>query len=148
MMLNFDTELDRKGVTRMVTPVAEVEGSAKTIGVADKVRKPEGSRDTSHKMVPESQWGWREIRDYVVSEIEARTGIFPRISYKEEAIFKRFFKDWGDRAAPIAKFAFEIENGKWGGAPIAIGRFSKNSDPYFAEPISQRLASDDITKNW
>lgn len=142
MMMNFDTELDRKGVTRIVTTAIEVEQTVR-------VRKqPEGTGDIAHKMLPEEQWGWREIRDYVVSEIEARTGPFPRIIYKEEAIFKRFFKDWGDQAAPIAKFAFEVERGKWGGAPIAIGRFSKNSDPYFAEPISQRLVSDKITSVW
>lgn len=141
MMLNFDTDLDREGVTRIVTSPVPVEEIVRII-------KPQGPRDISHRMKPEDQWGWREIRDYVASEIEARTGGFPRVSYKEEAIFKRFAKDWGPKAVLIAKFAFEVEKGKWMGAPISMSRFSKNSDPYFAEPISQRLASAEIVRDW
>ena len=143
MMLNFDTELDRRGTTQIITE-NEIERVEETqVGKA-----PQDTHGVAHKMVPEEQWGWREIRDYVVSEIEARTGLFPRTGYKEEAIFKRFVKEWGELAAPIAKFVFEVENGKWGGAPISINRFSKNSDPYFALPISERLASGEIVRDW
>jgi hypothetical protein len=39
----------------------------------------------------------------------------------------------------IAKFAFEILDGRWRGAPVKITRFCKASDPYFAQPIDEYL---------
>src|SRR5690606_17511487 len=86
-----------------------------------------------------SEWEWSDLRDYVVYEIEERFGPFPRESAKEVGIFKAFMKRWGADAQAIAKYAFEVENGRWRGAPISIYRFCQNSDPYFAVPIMERI---------
>ena len=88
---------------------------------------------------PVEQWSWSDLRDYVVAEIEARFGTFPRDSKKEFGIFSRFHKTYGEQAGKIAKHAFEVADGYWANAPISVNRFTKGSDPYFAEPILARL---------
>lgn len=85
------------------------------------------------------QWTWAEFRDYVVAEIINRFGPFPRDARKEYGIFNRFFSQYGQDAIAIAKYAFESCDGWWGKAPISINRFCKSSDPYFSEPILERL---------
>lgn len=91
-------------------------------------------------LVDTSQWTWAELRDYVVAEIVARTGPFPRDARKEYGIFTRFMNQYGPDAIAIAKHAFgPVCDGWWGSAPISINRFAKGSDPYFAQPILQRL---------
>jgi hypothetical protein len=84
-------------------------------------------------------WGWEQLRDYVVGEIESRWGVRPRDLLKESGIFKGFIARWGDRSEAIAKAAFEVYNGSWNGAPISVQRFSKGSDAYFAEVIAKNV---------
>ncbi len=141
-MINVDTELDRLGVTRMV-----MESSVEPVQLSE-VKVHRLTAEQSFQGVRDSEWGWRELRDYVVTQIEQRYGSFPRIEYKEQAIFKRFVKDWGNRAPAIARVAFEVEDGIWMKEPISLTRFSKGSDPYFAIPISERLAPDDLVTSW
>lgn len=86
-----------------------------------------------------AEWGWEELRDYVVGEIQDRQGPIPRDPLKEAAIFKRFVKQWGERAKPIAQYAFGVCDGKWAGAPVGVNRFCKGSDEFFAEEIVRRL---------
>ena len=57
----------------------------------------------------------------------------------EFGIFSRFHKTYGEQAGKIAKHAFEVADGYWANAPISVNRFTKGSDPYFAEPILARL---------
>lgn len=133
---NFDTILDQQGVsaitrTRNVVPPPVRERVTATV-------EPSASRGYVGKD-PE-QWSWSDLRDYVVAQVEERFGAFPRDSKKEYGIFKRFAEAWGARAGRIARYAFEVEGGYWLGAPISVYRFTKNSDPFFAEPISARLA--------
>ena len=86
-------------------------------------------------------WTWAELRDYVVSEITERFGPFPRDSRKEYGIFSRFINQYGSDAIAVAKFAFGPTcDGWWGRAPISVNRFCKGSDPYFVQPILERLA--------
>lgn len=87
----------------------------------------------------ESQWSWQELRDYVVAQIIAKHGPFPRDAKKEFGIFSRYLRDHGQAGIAVAKAAFEMYDGYWRGAPISINRFSKGSDPYFVEPILARL---------
>lgn len=85
-------------------------------------------------------WTWVELRDYVVSEIIARFGPFPRDSRKEHAIFNRFLNQYGSDAIAVAQYAFgPVCDGWWGKAPISINRFCRASDPYFVAPILERL---------
>lgn len=93
----------------------------------------------THVMAPVEEWGWEELRDYVVSSIEKTHGPFPRNMKTEHSIFKSFAKRWGSQAGPIARYAFEVSDGMWRGAPISVNRFCLNSDTWFAEPILARL---------
>lgn len=88
---------------------------------------------------PDAQWTWEDLRDYVVTQIEAKFGPWPRDSKKEYGIFKRFHSQWGALAPRIARYAFDNCDGWWSSAPIRIERFCKGSDPYFAIPIAERL---------
>lgn len=90
-------------------------------------------------LVEAEEWTWTELRDYVVSQIEARFGVFPRDAKKEFGIFSRFIKEHGTNGVLVAKAAFEIYDGWWKGAPIQITRFTKGNDPYFVAPILSRL---------
>lgn len=90
-------------------------------------------------LAADQEWGWRELRDYVVAQIVDRHGVFPRNEKKEAGIFKAFCTRWGTAAPVIARFAFEQMDGFWMGAPISVNRFCKGSDPYFAERILKHL---------
>lgn len=100
---------------------------------------PLPSESRTHLLADAGAWGWSELRDYVVSEIEKRFGAFPRDQKKEYGIFSRFAREHGPHAALIARHAFEVCDGWWANAPISVNRFCKGSDPYFALPIKERL---------
>lgn len=82
---------------------------------------------------------WRRLRNYVVEQIEATTGPFPRNPVTEKAIFRGFMSRWGDKSLAIAKIAFETYGGYWHNAPIRVNRFTKGNDPYFASVIASTL---------
>lgn len=106
---------------------------------------------STHLNKDESSWGWEELRDFVVNEIESRQGPIPRDSRKESGIFKSFLTRYGvtdasgkvtdaSRPVAIAKAAFgPVFNGMWNSAPIGVNRFCKGSDVYFADVIAKRL---------
>lgn len=132
-MLNIDTELDRQGVTSIIKTTATVTETVSTT--------PAPSTGRAFLAKPDAQWTWADLRDYVVSEIEKRFGAFARESKKEYGIFTRFSKHWGADAPRIARYAFEDCDGFWMGSPVTINRFTKGSDPYFAEVIANRFIS-------
>lgn len=123
-----ERQVTRRSSTRVAPAIQE------TVTVT-----PLPSTSRTHLLSSPQQWGWSEIRDYVVSEIEARWGAFPRDSRKEASIFKRWCKAYGDDAHEIAKYAFEVCDGSWKGAPISINRFCKGSDEWFSDPILDAL---------
>lgn len=85
-------------------------------------------------------WSWQDLRDYVTYEIESRFGPFPRDAGRETGIFKSFHARWGaDKARAIAEYAFEIQGGRWAGAPVSIWRFMRSSDDFFGGAIMARL---------
>lgn len=129
---NFDTDLDLAGVTRLTSTVAVTE----RVEVLPLPTRPAEAR--TH-LLSEGSWDWRACRDYVALEIEQRFGAFPRDPKKESGIFKSFVERWGDQAQAIARYAFEVCEGRWAGAPISINRFCKASDPFFAQPILDKL---------
>lgn len=131
-LIDFDTDLSRS-TTVVVKQTAPVVTETVTTTLAP-------SAKSTHVLKSESEWGWEELRDYVVSSIEKRHGAFPRNFKTEASIFKSFIVRWGAQAPAIARFAFEFSDGMWHNAPISVNRFCKNSDPYFAQPISQRLS--------
>lgn len=143
-MRNFDTELDLHGVTKMVTTSTT---SVVTEVVVEESVTVTRHPSTSRAYLGKTEWAWDDLRDYVVAEIETRFGAFPRDSRKESGIFKSFLARWGSQAQAIARFAFEVEDGRWGGAPISVNRFCKGSDPYFAEKIVARLVESPV-KDW
>lgn len=93
----------------------------------------------SYLLKEDSQWTWENLRDYVMGQIEEFHGPQLRNAMKEAAIFKGFMKRHGDKAVGIARFAFEVQRGMWQRAPISVNRFCAGSDPYFADPIKDRL---------
>lgn len=93
----------------------------------------------TYTLKPEANWGWEELRDYVIHSIEKRHGAFPRNYKTEGSIFKSFLSRWGSQAPAIARSAFEHFDGMWKGAPIGVNRFCKASDAYFAQVIADRL---------
>jgi hypothetical protein len=101
--------------------------------------QPQGPSKTTHIALADEQWGWEQLRDYVVTQIEKVNGIFPRNRITEKAIFTSFAKRWGPDAPKIARYAFEVADGYWKNAPIGVNRFCVASDQYFAEPIVEHL---------
>lgn len=88
-----------------------------------------------------SSWTWSQLRDYVITAIEAKEGgPVPRIEeYKERSIFQGFLARHKELAGPIAQHAFEVCDGMWKGSPIGVRRFCSGSDEYFADVIKARL---------
>ena len=85
-------------------------------------------------------WDTDQLLGYVVSEIERIHGSFPRDLRKETGIMRSFLGRWGEQAASIARYAFEVSDGMWRNAPIGITRFSQACDPYFAEIIAKKIS--------
>lgn len=111
--------------------------------VTEKVQvTPRASQSKTHLMKSDEHWGWSELRDYVVEQIEQRHGPFPRDARKEASIFKRFISTYGGAAPIVARYAFEVADGFWNGAPISVNRFTRGSDEWFADVILERLSSD------
>lgn len=106
---------------------------ASTPPILSQVAAPSQARSVAHLL--QEQWDWRALRDYVVSQTELRFGPQPRDPGKEFGVFNRFVNTWGARSEEIARYAYEVCDGIWMGAPITITRFTKGNDPYFAEVI-------------
>lgn len=131
------TARDASGVVRLVI-TTEVPRVVQRVTVTP--RRAPMSTAASYLARPPGQWGWSDLRDYVVAEVEARHGpIQGRDPAREAAIFKRFLRQWGDLAVPIARFAFAPpQDGHWSGV-VGITRFCKAADVDFAGPIAERL---------
>jgi hypothetical protein len=125
-MINFSrgTTRPRTAVQQQtVVPVVE-----ETIVVRPALRRA----DTAPE---QRQLGWKQLRDYVIGQIEATSGPFPRDIRRENTIFMGFADRWREAEA-IARYAFEECGGIWKGAPVSVARFSETSDSYFAGPIA------------
>lgn len=110
------------------------EDAVQVTDVMHRVKPSESRRD-----MISGEWGWEELRDYVVRKIEERWGTSPRDPLKEAGIFKGFVGRWGDQAKPIAIAACEVHGCLWRSAPLTITRFTKGNDPYFASVIAANL---------
>ncbi len=95
----------------------------------------------THLRCAPEDWGWRELRDYVVYAITSMTGEFAGHSSgaAEAQIFKSFVTRFGKDAQRIARYALDTCDGVWYSQPVTIIDFCKNSDPQFAEPILKSL---------
>lgn len=129
-LMNFDDDVIE------TTPTLSVQQTSPVITQSVVVRP---SASSKHVLKPVDQWGWEEVRDYVVTSIEAKHGPFPRNFKTEGSIFKSFANRWGAQAGPIAKVAFTEFEGMWRGAPISVNRFCVASDKYFSQPLSERI---------
>jgi len=95
----------------------------------------------SHQYRQDINWTADDLRDYVVTQIQAIHGDFPRKPpYIELGIFKAFLDRWGVLAPAIARYAYGPLAGYWNSAPIRVERFCFRSDPYFAKKIVDRLS--------
>lgn len=121
-------------------PVNEIEVPTVGVEVAPVTDRLRPNQSHTHFAVPMEQWTWRELRDYVVDEIENRFGIFTRDPLKEAGIFKGFVKRWGQNAGAIARYAFTVCDGLWHDSPVTVFRFAQGSDAHFASIIAESLA--------
>jgi hypothetical protein len=142
-MLNFDTDLDvaRAQGARTVQVTATVPSVRETLTVTRLSPAP-ATRETRTTDVGKSpeEWSWEDLRNYVVRQIETFFGEFPKDPARLRGIFSSFHARHGRMAGPIAVAAFETFGGRWKGAPISVTRFCLKSDPWFADPIKQRLS--------
>ena len=132
MLRNFDSTLDRQGVSIS----RRVIGIEETVKVVSKPKLPLSKRYT---FTNDADWDWRDLRDFVVAHSRENGGRIiggPRLV----GIFEGFMKRWGDAAVQIARYAIEVEGGVWLGHLVTPEDFAHGSDPYFAIPISERLA--------
>lgn len=97
------------------------------------------SQAGAYIMKADAEWGWQDLRDYVIREIEKRHGPQVRDAKKEMAIFKGFMSRWPEQSVAIARSAFNVHDGMWKSAPISVNRFCKASDEYFAAVLAARL---------
>jgi hypothetical protein len=121
------------------TPTVAVRQVAPVVTEQVKVT-PVASAAVAYAMKSEDVWGWSDLRDFVIREIEQRHGPQVRDPKKEASIFKSFMSRWPEQAVGIAKAAFgPVYDGMWRNAPISVNRFCKASDEYFAAVIAERL---------
>lgn len=139
-LMNFLPDLGPKvkGNSRPVVPTTAPDVEVQEVS-SDVQVVTQRSTSRTDLMKPQEQWGWSEVRDYVVAEIEDRFGVFPRDAKKEHGIFTRFCREYGEDAGAIARYAFEVCGGIWKGSPVSVTRFCKGSDVYFSRIIVQRL---------
>lgn len=146
-MLNF-TDLSSKLTAHASTPVQEhrvevpaVQEQVTVTPLPAPAPQPETTTGIPSFHVPPlaSTLEWEKLRDYVVEQIEAIHGPFPREPRRENTIFMAFYGRWEGMALPIAKHAFEQAEGFWLGAPVSVARFEKASDPVFAMKIAAKL---------
>ena len=132
-MLDFGLGLDTKPLIIAVeSTVPVVQETVRVVPVA--------SQSVAFVMKPEDGWGWSDLRDFVIREIEKRHGPQVRDLMKEAGIFKSFMTRWPDQSVAIAKVAFgPVNDGMWQNAPISVNRFCKASDQYFSARIAERL---------
>lgn len=138
MLRHFDTPLDQTDARTVVLR------STPQVRVTEKVTvtaQPSAARAFLAKGA--EQWTWQDLRDYVVTQIEQRFGVFPRDPRRESGIFKSFLARY-PQAPDIARYAFEVSDGFWMGAPVSVNRFCKGSDRYFGDVIIERLVTTEI----
>lgn len=135
----FDSPVVSTSATVVVEARTEAIPSHEAEEILQRSSRSTGIQGQTHLLSAGPAWTWEQLRDYVVQQIEQRWGARPRDPLKEAGIFKSFISRWGDQSQAIARAAFEVYGGSWNGAPVSVERFSKGSDRYFAELISQNL---------
>lgn len=143
-MLNFQTDTDRARTNQAAevqTVRAEVPMVQERVtaipAVAPAPQEP--AHDPKNDVDASGSYEWEHIRDYVIEQILAVHGPFPRDVRKENTVFMGFAARWEGLGLDIARYAFEQARGEWLGAPVSVARFHKTSDPVFAHKISSML---------
>jgi hypothetical protein len=131
-MLDFGPVITSSSTTSIKDVVPVVQETVRIVPVA--------SQGAAFIMKSDIAWGWSDLRDYVVAEIEKRHGPQVRDARIEASVFKSFMSRWPEQSVAIAKAAFgPVHEGMWCNAPISVNRFCKASDSYFAAKIAERL---------
>lgn len=135
-MIDFDSiDLDTPAPVKATARVVETAPV-----IAETVRVAPASQSVGYTLKDASAWGWTDLRDYVIREIEQRHGPQVRNPTREASIFKSFMSRWPEQSVAIAQAAFgPVHDGMWRNAPISVNRFCKASDPFFSAVIAERL---------
>lgn len=108
--------------------------------VSTGVRVSSAPTDRSYMLKDESTWTWSDLRDYIIAKSTELFGTQLRDPMKESVILRAFIGRHGiEKAVLVAMAAYEVYGGIWMGAPVTVTRFTKNSDPYFADVILARV---------
>lgn len=138
-MLDFSAAAYGKAATTTVVRPNVPAPQARPLSTQAAVRVTMASTDLLDAPM---DWSWEQLRDYVMRSILERHGPQPRReTHQINSIFKSFAARWGNQAGPIARFAFEQQDGYWRSAPVDIRRFTKGNDDYFARPIAERIGA-------
>jgi hypothetical protein len=123
----------KSGTVRTVEPTSP--------GIQSAMTRPLPATAATDLLSSPTDWDWQQLRDYVMRSVAERHGPQPAMDpVKIRSIFQSFAQRWGNQAGPIARFAFEEQDGFWRSAPVTPFKFVKKWDPHFAGPISERLA--------
>lgn len=136
-MIDFGLIVHGKPVE--VTPQPPIVQQAPVAIVQTVTATQVGTAESAYLLKPVDAWTWQDLRDYVITEAEKRSGAQLRNPAKEAGIFKGFIARYGIQdAVMVAVAAFEIYEGVWRSAPIGVSRFTTGNDPYFSDVILQR----------
>lgn len=120
----------------------KVDGNTATVSVnAPNIRETVTFRPSPKTFLVSGDWTWRQLRDYIEVQTASRFDIRDeRDAMVLSGICKAFVSRWGGkRAEEIARYAYERKGGVWMGKPVGFSRFTKNSDPYFAQVIVREM---------
>lgn len=120
----------------------DADGTTATVSVsAPSIRETVTFRPAPKTFLVSGDWTWRQLRDYIEVQTSSR---FDMKDDRDPAVIagicKSFISRWGGkRAEEIARYAYERKGGVWLSKPVGFSRFTKNSDPYFAEVIVREM---------
>lgn len=83
-------------------------------------------------------WDWKDLRDFVLDEMEQRGIEVEEEPTKVASIFKAFFKRWDLKGIAIARNIFEVRDGQWYNHPISVNNFCAGQDAYFSKPVFEQ----------
>jgi len=132
--MNFDREDGNTATVSVVSPT---------------VQESVTFRPAPKTFLVSGDWTWRQLRDYIETQMNSR---FDMRDDRDPAVVagicKAFVSRWGGkRAEEIARYAYERKGGVWMSNPVGFSRFTKNSDPYFAEVIVKEMRDNLVVSN-
>ena len=122
-MRNFDDAVDlkRKGIE---------------VPVPERANPELVSHESTYLMKPDSEWGWRDLRDYIRWSCQRIGFSHETDSRAEQSIYSSFLRRYPNGIGiKIARYVVELTDGRWHGYPVTEYTFRKSFDEEFAQAI-------------